>query len=100
MRKIKLDETPIQCPSCLKTTSRGNSYPLMFQKSWECQYFAFYVLGNYARYDQKMSKVENIFKILFNAALSPQPYLRFSAIHCIDVFCDNYSPAFQTQNIV
>ena len=69
------------------------------QKSWECQYFAFYVLGNYARYDQKMSKVENIFKILFNAALSPQPYLRFSAIHCINVFCDNYSPAFQTQNI-
>lgn len=37
MRKIKLDETPIQCPSCLETTSRGNSYPLMFQKSWECQ---------------------------------------------------------------
>lgn len=37
MRKIKLDNTPIQCPSCLETTSRGNSYPLMFQKSWECQ---------------------------------------------------------------
>lgn len=37
MRKIELDETPIQCPSCMETTSRGNSYPLMFQKSWECQ---------------------------------------------------------------
>ena len=37
MRKIKLDETPIKCPSCLETTSRGNSYPLMFLKSWECQ---------------------------------------------------------------
>ena len=69
------------------------------QKSWECQYFAFYVLGNYARYDQKISKVEKIFKILFNATTSPQPYLRFSAIHCINVFCDNYSPSFQTQNI-
>lgn len=37
MKKIKLDNTPIQCPACLETTSRGNSYPLMFQKSWECQ---------------------------------------------------------------
>lgn len=37
MRKIELDETPVLCPSCMKTTSRGNSYPLMFQKSWECQ---------------------------------------------------------------
>jgi len=37
MRKIELDETPVLCPSCLETTSRGNSYPLMFQKSWECQ---------------------------------------------------------------
>lgn len=37
MRKIKLDNTPVHCPSCLQTTSRGNSYPLMFQKSWECQ---------------------------------------------------------------
>ena len=69
------------------------------QKNWECQYFAFYVLGNYARYDEKMSKVEKIFNILFNATSSPQPYLRFSAIHCINVFCDNYSPSFQTQNI-
>lgn len=37
MKKIKLDNTPILCPSCLETTSRGNSYPMMFQKSWECQ---------------------------------------------------------------
>lgn len=37
MRKIELDETPILCPSCMKATGRGNSYPLMFQRSWECQ---------------------------------------------------------------
>ena len=37
MRKIELDETPILCPSCMKPISRGNSYPLMFQRSWECQ---------------------------------------------------------------
>ena len=37
MKKIKLDETPIACPSCLEATGRGNSYPLMFLKSWECQ---------------------------------------------------------------
>lgn len=37
MRKIELDETPILCPSCMTATGRGNSYPLMFQKSWECQ---------------------------------------------------------------
>ena len=32
------------------------------QKSWECQYFVFYVLGNYAKYDQKLLKVEKILK--------------------------------------
>lgn len=37
MRKIKLDERQILCPACLKATSRGNSYPLIFLKSWECQ---------------------------------------------------------------
>ena len=37
MRKITLDETPVMCPSCLQEDNRGNSYPLMFLKSWECQ---------------------------------------------------------------
>lgn len=37
MRKIVLDETPVMCPSCLQEDNRGNSYPLMFLKSWECQ---------------------------------------------------------------
>lgn len=37
MRKIELDEEPVPCPSCMQKTSRGNSYPLMFLKSWECQ---------------------------------------------------------------
>lgn len=36
MRKIELDESPISCPSCMEAIGRGNSYPLMFQKSWEC----------------------------------------------------------------
>ena len=61
------------------------------QKGWEYQYFAFYVLGNYSKYDQNMTKVEKIFPILFNLTSSPQPKLRFSALHCINVFCDLYS---------
>lgn len=37
MKKIELDETPVRCPSCNSTLNRGNSYPFMFLKSWECQ---------------------------------------------------------------
>lgn len=37
MKKIELDETHVRCPACNSTISRGNSYPLMFLKSWECQ---------------------------------------------------------------
>ena len=69
------------------------------QKSWEYQYVAFYVLGKYSEFDEEMSKVENIFKIIFNSTLSPEPKLRFSAIHCINKFCDNYNPSFQKQTI-
>jgi hypothetical protein len=36
-RKVELDERPIPCPSCLSTLNRGNSYPEVFLKSWECQ---------------------------------------------------------------
>jgi DNA modification methylase len=36
MKKIELDEKPIPCPACLEKNARGNSYPLMFLKSWEC----------------------------------------------------------------
>jgi DNA modification methylase len=36
MRKIELDETPIACPACLEKNARGNSYPSVFLKSWEC----------------------------------------------------------------
>ncbi len=69
------------------------------QKSWEYQYVAFYVLGRYSEFDQEISKVENIFKIIFKSTLSPEPKLRFSAIHCINKFCDNYNPSFQKQTI-
>jgi len=69
------------------------------QKSWEYQYFALYVLGNYSKYDEEISKVEKIFKILYNLASSPEPKLRFSAIHCINVFCTSYSSSFQAQTI-
>lgn len=36
MKKVELDNTNILCPSCLTTIQRGNSYPSMFLKSWEC----------------------------------------------------------------
>ena len=37
MKKIELDDTHVRCPACDSTLCRGNSYPLMFLKSWECQ---------------------------------------------------------------
>jgi hypothetical protein len=69
------------------------------QQKWEYQYVAFYVLGTFSEFDKEISKIENIFKILFGATSKPEAKLRFSAIHCINKFCDNYNPSFQTQTI-
>ncbi len=35
-KKIELDISKVPCPSCNSTIQRGNSYPEMFLKSWEC----------------------------------------------------------------
>ena len=69
------------------------------QKSWEYQYFSFYVLANFSQYDEEISKAEKAFDLIFNCTSSPEPKLRFSAIHCINVFADNYNPSFQIQTI-
>lgn len=37
LKKIELDESNVPCPSCMTTIQRGNSYPEMFLKSWECK---------------------------------------------------------------
>lgn len=37
LQKIELDERDIPCPSCFETILRGNSYPKMLYKSFECQ---------------------------------------------------------------
>lgn len=36
-QKIELDETVLPCPDCMSTLVRGNSYPRVLQKSFECQ---------------------------------------------------------------
>lgn len=36
-KKIKLDNTNVPCPSCNTIIQRGNSYPELFLRSWECQ---------------------------------------------------------------
>lgn len=36
MQKVELDETPKKCPSCLESLVRGNSYPRVLYKSFEC----------------------------------------------------------------
>lgn len=36
-KKIELDESPFPCPSCNTTIQRGNSYPELFLRSYECQ---------------------------------------------------------------
>lgn len=35
-KKIELDESPVPCPSCNTTIQRGNSYPEVFLRSYEC----------------------------------------------------------------
>jgi DNA modification methylase len=37
MQKIELDETILPCPDCFKKIVRGNSYPKMLMRSFECQ---------------------------------------------------------------
>lgn len=37
LQKIELDEKPYPCPDCMKTLVRGNSYPKLLQRSFECQ---------------------------------------------------------------
>lgn len=34
--KSKRDETPVPCPTCRSLAVRGNSYPVIGVKSWEC----------------------------------------------------------------
>jgi hypothetical protein len=36
LQKIELDDTVLPCPECLSTQVRGNSYPKLLQKSFEC----------------------------------------------------------------
>ncbi len=36
-KKIKLDSSPIPCPSCMTTIQNGNSFPQMFLRSYECK---------------------------------------------------------------
>lgn len=37
LQKIELDETILPCPDCMKNLVRGNSYPKLLQRSFECQ---------------------------------------------------------------
>ena len=37
MQKIQLDESSKKCPSCLQEKLRGNSYPKILYRSFECQ---------------------------------------------------------------
>lgn len=37
MQKVQLDETPKRCPVCFAENTRGNSYPHVLFKSFECQ---------------------------------------------------------------
>ena len=68
-------------------------------KSWEYQTVSFYFLITYSSFDQEFEKVESIMKIIYSATTNPQPKLRFSAIHTLNKFCDNYNPSFQKDTI-
>ena len=64
-------------------------------KSWEYQTVAFYFLVTYSSFDEEFEKVQSIMQILYGAVSNPQPKLRFSAIHCLNKFCDNYNPSYK-----
>ncbi len=36
-KKIKLDNSPVPCPSCMTTIQSGNSFPELFLRSYECK---------------------------------------------------------------
>lgn len=36
-KKIYLDNSPIPCPACMTTIQRGNSFPEVFLRSYECE---------------------------------------------------------------
>ena len=68
-------------------------------KSWECQTVSFYFLNTYSNYDDEYEKVQSIMNIFYGIGSNPHPKLRFSAIHCLNKFCDNYNPSFQKETI-
>lgn len=37
MQKVELDENPKRCPECFQANVRGNSYPRVLYRSFECQ---------------------------------------------------------------
>jgi len=37
-KKIELDDSNVPCPACGTIDQRGNSYPELFLKSWECSF--------------------------------------------------------------
>ena len=72
---------------------------IFFEKSWEYQTIAFFMLTTYSNFEEEYEKFQNLMAILYKGCTSPQPRLRFSAIHCLNKFCDNYNPSFQKENI-
>ena len=68
-------------------------------KSWECQTVCFYFLITYSNYDQEFEKVQGVMKVLYSSVTNANPKLRFSAIHCLNKYCDNYNPSFQKETI-
>lgn len=36
-KKVELDNSPLPCPACMSLNARGNSYPSLFVRSYECQ---------------------------------------------------------------
>ena len=69
------------------------------KKSWEFQYIALYALSTFASFDQEMVSIEPVLEIIYKLMSAPEAKLRFSAIHCINKFCDYYNPSFQRQTI-
>ena len=68
-------------------------------KSWEYQTVCFYFLTTYSNFDQEFEKVSSLMKLIYESTSNPHPKLRFAAVHCLNKFCDNYNPSFQTDTI-
>ena len=70
-----------------------------FENSEDHQTIGFFMLMTYSSFEEEFEKFQDKMNILYKGCTSPQPRLRFSAVHCLNKFCDYFNPNFQKDTI-